>query len=145
MSREKLALFFCIKNNERSCQECLLDRLGECIFEAEGVNAMGRGEAYFQGTYPRSGVSGDPPRPPAISILDRRIGSNIRRIREARGYTQGELARRLGTEQGRVSDIELGKRRVSISFIENVCAALGCDALELFLTLPYTQKRLDRV
>lgn len=65
--------------------------------------------------------------------LDERIGVNIRRLRERTGLSQSELARKLETTQSRLSDLELGKRRLSISALEEMADILGADIVEFFL------------
>ena len=65
--------------------------------------------------------------------IDVRIGMNIRRIRERAGMSQSELARKLGTTQSRMSDLELGKRRLSISALVEIGALLEADVVEFFL------------
>jgi transcriptional regulator with XRE-family HTH domain len=49
----------------------------------------------------------------------------IRSARKAAGVSQGELARRLGCDQGRVSRIESGKQGVSLERAVRFSIALG--------------------
>lgn len=65
--------------------------------------------------------------------LDVLIGANIRRLREKQGLSQSEFARRLNTTQSRLSDLELGKRRLSISALEEMAEILSVKVVEFFI------------
>lgn len=57
-------------------------------------------------------------------------GSRLAASRAAAGLTQERLARRLGTEQTRVSDWERGATTPRPALIPELAAAVGLDALE---------------
>ena len=62
-----------------------------------------------------------------------RLAAVLRGFREARGVSQRELARRLGTNQTQVSLIEGGAQAVRVVELVEWCRALGVspmDALE---------------
>ena len=59
------------------------------------------------------------------------IGKNIREMREKRGMKQGRLARIVGSTPSRLSDIELGKRGLSIDFLAIIMMALDCRMVDL--------------
>ena len=63
-------------------------------------------------------------------------GETIKRLREAKGMTQAELARRLDVGDKAVSKWETGKGLPDISLLESLAAALGVSLLELFAGAP---------
>ena len=63
-------------------------------------------------------------------------GETIKRLREAKGMTQAELARRLDVGDKAVSKWEIGKGLPDISLLESLAAALGVSLLELFAGAP---------
>ena len=61
-----------------------------------------------------------------------RFGQAVRRIRLEQGISQEELAERCGLHRTYVSDVELGKRNVSIENIERIAISLQKSLVELF-------------
>lgn len=53
------------------------------------------------------------------------IGSKIQQAREAKGYSQKELARLVGCSQSALSNYEKGKRRLYLSQLEAIAQALN--------------------
>jgi transcriptional regulator with XRE-family HTH domain len=43
-----------------------------------------------------------------------RLGNRIRKLRKQRGWTQAEMAERVGIDRSFLADVERGKRNVSI-------------------------------
>lgn len=60
--------------------------------------------------------------------LDRVIGTNIRRLRRARGMTQEQLAERAEIGRHFLSDIETGRRRASVHTLVRLARSLGSSA-----------------
>ncbi len=60
-----------------------------------------------------------------------KIGHLISNIRQERGLTQAEFARRLGTSQSAVNRIEQGNQNLSLETIARISAALGKDIISL--------------
>lgn len=60
-----------------------------------------------------------------------KIGHLISKVRQERGLTQAEFARRLGTSQSAVNRIEQGKQNLSIETISRISTALGRDIVSL--------------
>jgi len=67
------------------------------------------------------------------------VGQRIRAHREARGWTQGDLAKRLGRTQTAVSYWESGQRGLSIDDLVDLAHALGVDGAELLPDRPRRQ------
>ncbi len=64
-----------------------------------------------------------------------RFGQRLRSLRQRRGWTQVELAERLGLDRSYLADVERGHRNVSLVNLELI--AIGFD-----LTLPRLFSRL---
>jgi transcriptional regulator with XRE-family HTH domain len=47
-----------------------------------------------------------------------RFGKRLRTLRQKRGWTQLQLGEKLGLDRGYISDIENGKRNVSLEVLE---------------------------
>lgn len=63
--------------------------------------------------------------------VKKRLGTNLRRLREAKGLSQEAFAFEAGIHRTYVSDIERGARNPTITVVENLAIALGVTASEL--------------
>ena len=61
-----------------------------------------------------------------------RYGQAVRKIRLERGISQEELADRCGLHRTYISDIELGKRNLSLENIERIAISLNKTWPEFF-------------
>ena len=61
-----------------------------------------------------------------------RFGQAVRKLRQERKMSQEELAERSGLHRTYISDIELGKRNVSLENIERIAAALERSLPDFF-------------
>jgi len=59
------------------------------------------------------------------------IGARLARFRKEKGYTQAELAEKVGTIQALVSDYELDKLRLHAEMVLKFAKALGVSSDEL--------------
>jgi len=60
------------------------------------------------------------------------IGRNVRRLRDARGWSQSELARRSGVSQSFISELERGKREDALGgILQALARTLGVTVDEL--------------
>ena len=66
-----------------------------------------------------------------MNTNNQKIGQLIQRIRQERGLTQAEFAKRLGTSQSAVNRIEQGKQNLSLDTIARVSTALERDIVTL--------------
>lgn len=64
--------------------------------------------------------------------VQRRLSSNLQRIRREKGLSQEELAHRARVHQTYLSGLENGRRNPSIKIIERIADALGVDVVDLF-------------
>ena len=61
-----------------------------------------------------------------------RFGEAVRKLRQERQISQEEFADMCGLHRTYISDIELGKRNVSLENIEKIAVALGISISDLF-------------
>ncbi|WP_085809902.1 helix-turn-helix domain-containing protein [Sphingomonas sp. TZW2008] len=60
-----------------------------------------------------------------------RLARNVRRLREAKGWSQEDYADRAGIHRTYVSDIERAKRNPTITVVEKLAVPLEVTASEL--------------
>lgn len=68
---------------------------------------------------------------PPLDYGDEAVGSRLARIRKERGYTQVELAKKIGLIQSLVSDYETDRLRLSAEMAVRFALALGVSVDEL--------------
>lgn len=61
-----------------------------------------------------------------------RFGQAVRKLRREQGISQEELAERCGLHRTYISDVELGKRNVSLENIERIATSLNKSLVDLF-------------
>ncbi len=65
------------------------------------------------------------PTPPKSVILSKKeVGERLRALRQARGITQVQLAKVLGTQQTAISQVEVGNRGLTIQQVVKLAKAL---------------------
>jgi len=60
-----------------------------------------------------------------------KFGENLKRIRKAKGISQGEISRILDVDKGFVSNIENGKTNPTLATIAKIAKAIGVSVGEL--------------
>ena len=65
--------------------------------------------------------------------LQEDLGRTIIRLRKEKGYSQEAFANEAGIDRRYMSDIENGKRNISIDILDRVCNKLGIKISELFI------------
>ncbi len=65
--------------------------------------------------------------------LQSTIAENVRRLRDAKGWSQEELADVSGYHRTYVGGIERGEKDITIAVLEALAGALGVDAHSLLL------------
>ncbi|WP_156680875.1 helix-turn-helix domain-containing protein [Sphingomonas profundi] len=63
--------------------------------------------------------------------IRQRLGRNLRRLREAKGWSQEAFAHEAGIHRTYVSDIERGARNPTILIVEKLAKPLGVASAEL--------------
>ena len=73
-------------------------------------------------------------RKPSQEVL-RRFAPNLRRLRKARGYTQTELARRIGAgiNNRYISSCEQELKNITLANLEALAVALECSEQDFFV------------
>jgi transcriptional regulator with XRE-family HTH domain len=64
-----------------------------------------------------------------------RLGDRIRKLRKARGWTQAEMAERVGIDRSFLADVERGKRNVSVLNLELIAHGFKISLSQLFSRL----------
>lgn len=59
------------------------------------------------------------------------LATNLKKLREARGYTQQELARRCGFSNSYIGDIEQETVNITLANLEALAKGLECSAEDL--------------
>jgi len=67
----------------------------------------------------------------ALASKIRSVAVNIRKIREAKGYTQDYLAAKLTISQNAYSKIELGYTKITVERLFQIAQILGVDPVDL--------------
>ena len=60
-----------------------------------------------------------------------KLGKNLKRIRTAKGISQGEISRKLEVDKSFVSNIENGKTNPTLATIAKIAKAIGVSVGEL--------------
>ena len=61
----------------------------------------------------------------------KRLGENLKRIREQKGISQVDISKSLGVSRGFVSNVENGKTNPTLATITKLAKAVGVSAGEL--------------
>lgn len=64
-----------------------------------------------------------------------RLGGRIRNLRQKRGWTQVEMAEKVGIDRSFLADVERGKRNISILNLELIAKGLRVTLSQLFSRL----------
>lgn len=64
--------------------------------------------------------------------IRRRVGLNMKRLRQGKGWSQEELADRAGLHRTYVSGLERGVRNPTVTVIEKLARGLEAQIAELF-------------
>ena len=66
-----------------------------------------------------------------MSNSAKKLGENIRRIRQEKGMTQGDLCLALELDRAYMSNVENGNKNPALATIEKIAGALGVSSSEL--------------
>lgn len=72
-----------------------------------------------------------------------RMSTVLKRLREGSGFTQTEMAAKLGIGVSRYNMIEHGNRPASPEIVRAICRILGVDEQALFLPASFTLRRIN--
>jgi len=77
---------------------------------------------------------------PRLDLGKETLGERLARLRKERGYTQAELAEKIGIIQALVSDYELDKLRMHAEMVIRFAKALGVSTDELLVGTKATER-----
>ena len=66
-----------------------------------------------------------------MTNISSKLGQNMKRIRTKKNMSQGDIARALEVDRGYISNIESGKKNLTLATIQKLANALGISADEL--------------
>jgi transcriptional regulator with XRE-family HTH domain len=66
-----------------------------------------------------------------MTHLQRRLGKAVRRLREARDFSQEGFADHVGVHRTYMGAVERGEQNISLANLERIAKALGLPAWEL--------------
>jgi len=66
-----------------------------------------------------------------MAKISKKLGNNLKRIRLAKGMSQGDICRATGMDRGYISRVESGQKNPTISNLEKIANALGVRPDEL--------------
>lgn len=66
-----------------------------------------------------------------MTNISSKLGQNMKRIRTKKNMSQGDIARALEVDRGYISNIESGKKNLTLATIQKLANALGVSADEL--------------
>ena len=61
----------------------------------------------------------------------KRFAANMKRIREAKNMSQGDIFRATNIERAYISNLEAGKQNPTLETVEKIAQALGVEVSEL--------------
>lgn len=67
--------------------------------------------------------------------LQRLVGANVRRHRQALGLSQEKLGHEIGFDRTYIGSVERGERNLSLQSLEDLAARLGLDPMDLLRPL----------
>ena len=66
-----------------------------------------------------------------MANISSKLWQNMKRIRTKKNMSQGDIARALEVDKGYISNIESGKKNLTLATIQKLANALGVSADEL--------------
>jgi len=66
-----------------------------------------------------------------MKSLNKKLAERLKKVRQEKGMSQGDIARKLGVHRSYISGIERGVRNPTIKNIEKIAVALGVSPYKL--------------
>ena len=63
--------------------------------------------------------------------ISTKLGQNLKKIRNSKGISQGDISRKLNMDRGYISSIENGKKNPTLTTLEKIAGALGVGVDDL--------------
>jgi transcriptional regulator with XRE-family HTH domain len=67
-------------------------------------------------------------------VVRKRVGRNVRQVRELRGYSQDQLAERAKNTQKHIGLIERGEANLTLDYLASIAQQLSVDPSQLLKT-----------
>jgi transcriptional regulator with XRE-family HTH domain len=74
----------------------------------------------------------------------KRVGKNVKRLRQARGWSQAALAELVGNNEKHIGQIERGQVNTGINTLAGIAYRLGVNVTELFAEAPDARRSRPR-
>ncbi len=65
-----------------------------------------------------------------------RVGANVRKLRKLKGWSQEQLAERVGNTHRHIGQVERGEVNLTIDYLAEIAANLSVDPADLFRASP---------
>ena len=65
------------------------------------------------------------------SLLNKKVGKNIQKIRKENGYTQQEVANKLNFTRGHLSCLEIGRNELSLEHLYLIINLFKCKITDI--------------
>ena len=66
-----------------------------------------------------------------MKSLNKKLGERLKKLRQEKGMSQGDIARKLGVHRSYISRIERGVRNPTVKNVERIAEALGVSPHKL--------------
>lgn len=76
--------------------------------------------------------------------INEALGRVIVRLRKKRNQSQEDFAWSIGSTNKYMSDVELGKRNVSLDFADKVAQGFGISLYDLFVLIEYEMNGINK-
>jgi DNA-binding XRE family transcriptional regulator len=92
-------------------------------------------------TFPQGGMKTDPDQaqaargnaePAPANDVSSRFGRRLRELRRQNELTQSDMARKFGIDRSYISDVERGRKSISLSLLEVIALGLRISLSDLF-------------
>jgi len=65
------------------------------------------------------------------SLLNKKVGENIKNLRTIEGFTQQDLANKLNFTRGHLSCLEIGRNEISLEHLYLLCKVFKCKITDI--------------
>lgn len=77
-----------------------------------------------------------------MSEINKAFGRVVARLRKARGQSQEDFAWSIGSDRKYMSDVELGKRNVSLNFVAKVAEGFGISVYNMIVLTEQEMRKM---
>lgn len=66
-----------------------------------------------------------------VELVYRQLGNKVEQMRTMLGWTQSDLAHKVGLSRASIANLETGRQKVLLHQLEKLAAAFGCTPKQL--------------